>query len=81
MKFHAGDFSLDDATWSGITVEVDSDQIKTLIENDQCYTMWETGNILKIFKSIKSLVKLKNVSFMKKTYRLFGQPNIIIPGF
>ena len=81
VKFHAGDFSLDDATWSGITVEVDSDQKETLIENNQCYTMWETGNILKIFKSIKSLVKMKNVSFMKKTYGLFGQPNIIIPGF
>ena len=38
-KFHAGDFSLDDAPWSGRAVEVDSDQIKTLIENNQCYTM------------------------------------------
>ena len=35
-KFHAGDFSLDDAPWSGRAVEVDSDQIKTLIENNQC---------------------------------------------
>ena len=30
MKFHAGDFSLDDAPWSGRPVEVDSDQIETL---------------------------------------------------
>ena len=34
VKFHAGDFSLDDAPWSGRPVEVDSDQIKTLIENN-----------------------------------------------
>ena len=32
-KFRAGDFSLDDAPWSGRPVEVDSDQIETLIEN------------------------------------------------
>ena len=29
-KFHAGDFSLDDAPWSGRPVQVDSDQIETL---------------------------------------------------
>ena len=33
-KFHAGDFSLDNAPWSGRPVEVDSDQIETLIENN-----------------------------------------------
>ena len=33
-KFCAGDFLLDDAPWSGRPVEVDSDQIKTLIENN-----------------------------------------------
>ena len=47
-KFHARDFLLDNAPWSGRPVEVDSDQIKTLIENNQCYTMWEIANILKI---------------------------------
>ena len=36
-KFRAGDFSLDDAPRSGRPVEVDSDQIETLIENNQCY--------------------------------------------
>ena len=40
VKFHAGDFLLDDAPWSGRPVEVDSDQIETLIETSQCYTMW-----------------------------------------
>ena len=35
VKFCAGDFSLDDAPWSGRPVEVDRDQIETLIENNQ----------------------------------------------
>ena len=35
-KFHTGDFSLDNAPWSSRPVEVDSDQIETLIENNQC---------------------------------------------
>ena len=30
VKFGAGDFSLDNALWSGSPVEVDNDQIKTL---------------------------------------------------
>ena len=38
VKFRAGDFSLDDAPSSSRPVEVDSNQIETLIENDQCYT-------------------------------------------
>ena len=50
-KFRAGDFSLDDAPRSGRPVEVDSDQIETLIENNQHYTMWEIANIFKISKS------------------------------
>ena len=49
-KFRARDFSLDNAPWSGRPVEVDSNQIKTLTENNQCYTMWEIANILKISK-------------------------------
>ena len=49
MKFHAGDFLLDDAPWLGRTVEVDSDQIKT--DNHQCYTMWERADILTISRS------------------------------
>ena len=50
-KFHAGDFSLDNAPRPDRSVEVDSDQIETLIENNQCYTMWEIADILKISKS------------------------------
>ena len=41
VKFHAGDFLLDNVSRSGRPAEVDSDQIETLIENNQYYTMWE----------------------------------------
>ena len=51
VKFHAIDFFLDDVQWSDRSVEVDSYQIKKLIENNQCYTTWEIANILKICRS------------------------------
>ena len=63
-KVCAGDFSLDHAPLLGRPVEVDSNQIKILTENNQHYTMQEIDNILNIFKSIKLLVKVKNVSFI-----------------
>ena len=63
VKFRAGDFSLDDAPWSGGPIEVDRDQIETLIENNQCSTTWEIAAILKISKSIKLLVKMKSMSY------------------
>ena len=68
MKFHAVDFSLDSAPQSGKPVEVDSNQIKTLTENNQRHTMREIANILKIPKSIKLLVKMKKMglSFYRK---------------
>ena len=59
VKLCAGDFSYDDAPWSGRPVEVDSNQIETLIENSR-YTTWEIANMLKISKS-KLLVKMKYV--------------------
>ena len=61
-KLRAGDLSLDDVPQS--QVEVDSDQIETLIENTQRFIMWKTADIHKISKSIKLLVKMKNVSFI-----------------
>ena len=79
VKFHAGDFSLDDdAPRSGGPVEVGSNQIETLTENNQRCIMWDIANILKVSKSIKLLVKMKKVSFIlwKKLNGLFGQPNI-----
>ena len=50
-KFHARDFSLDDAPHWGRPVEVDSDQMETLIESSRRYTTWEIAYILKISKS------------------------------
>ena len=51
VKLRAGDFFLDDTPRLGKPVEVDSDQIETLIENNQHSTTWETANTLKISKS------------------------------
>ena len=61
---------------SGGSVEVDRDQIEILIENNQCYTTQEISDILKISKSIKLLVKMKNVSFIlqKKLSGIFAKP-------
>ena len=50
-KIRSGDFWLDNAPWLGRPVEVDSDRIKTITENNQRYTTWEIANILKISKS------------------------------
>ena len=76
-KFLSGGFLLDDAPRSGRSVAIDSDQINTLIENNQHYTTQEIADILKISKSIKLLVKMENVSFIlwKKLDGLFGQLN------
>ena len=40
VKFHAGDFSLEDAPQSGRPVEADSNQIKTLIEIHLILCYW-----------------------------------------
>ena len=70
-KFCTGNFLLDYAPRLGRPVEIDNDQIETLIENNQCYTMWERANILKIPKSIKLLVKMKKIVFYEKTIWTF----------
>ena len=68
VKFHAGDVSLDDAPQSGRPVEVDSNQIETLIESSQRFTMQEGADKLKISKTMKLLVKMKTcVYFMEET--------------
>ena len=51
VKFRAGGFSLDNAPRSGRPVEVDSDQIEKLTENNHRYTPQELVDILKIPKS------------------------------
>ena len=66
---------LDVAPWSGRPGEVDSEQKETLIEHNQYYTMQDIADILKISKSIKLLVKVKNMSFIlqeKKTDEVFA---------
>ena len=70
---------MDGAPWLRRPVGVDSDQVETLIENKQRYNLWEIANILTISKSVRSLLKTKSVSFIlqKKTYKLFGQPNMM----
>ena len=47
VKFCAGNFLLDDAPQLDRPVEVDSDQIKILIEDNQHYTTQEIADILK----------------------------------
>ena len=66
VKFHARDTVLDDASRSSRPVEVDSNQIETLIENNQHHTTLYIADILKIFKSIKLLAKMKNTLFYRK---------------
>ena len=75
-EFSARDFLLDDAPQLGRPMEVDNDQIETSMENNQHSTLREIDNILKISKSIKLWVKVKNVPFIlqKKLNRHFGQP-------
>ena len=77
------DFLLDDAVQSSRPIEVDSNQIETLIENNQCYSMRKIADILKISKLIKLLVKMKNVSFIlgKKTKQTFCPPPYYPPCF
>ena len=62
VKFCAGDFLLDNAPQSGRPVGVDSNPIN-IIENNQCYAMWEIADTFKISKSIRLLVTIKNVSY------------------
>ena len=45
VKFCAGDFSMDNVPLSGRPVEVDSDQIETLIGNNHVGNSWHTKNI------------------------------------
>ena len=63
----------------GRPVEGDSNQTETLTENNQHYITQEIADILKISKSIKLLVKMKNCVFYfteKNLNELFGQPNM-----
>ena len=70
-------FLLDNAARLGRPVEVDNNQIETLIENNQCSTMQGIASILKISKSIVIGENEKCVFYLtEKWNRLFGHPNI-----
>ena len=64
MKFHSGDFSLNGAPWPGRPVEVDSDQIETLIEKNQHYIMQEIVDILKVTRSRLKIICTGLVMFV-----------------
>ena len=63
-KFPARDFLTEDAPQLGRPVEVGSNQIMTLIKNNQCYMTRDIADLLKISKSMQLLVKMKNMSFI-----------------
>ena len=42
-------FTQDAAPWSGRSDDVDTDQIKALIESNQHYTTWERADILEMY--------------------------------
>ena len=72
---------LDDAPQLARPIEVDSDQIETLIENSQCYTMQEIADILKISKSIVTGKNEKCIFyFMDKTKQTFWPTQYILLG-
>ena len=66
--------------WGG-PVEVDGNQIETLTKDNECYTTGEIAHILKVNKSIKLSVKMKNVAFIlwKKHGDFLGNPVVVIP--
>ena len=78
-KFCAGDFSLDDAPRSSRPVEVDSDQIESLIENNQLYHSGDSRHTqnIQINKFIGENEKCVFLFDGKKLNGLFGQSNII----
>ena len=75
-KFHAGDFSLNDAPRLGRPV--DSDQIETLIENvfNQHYTMWERADILKNIQLNKVIGENEKyiIYFIEKKMNFLSNP-------
>ena len=60
--------------WVGRPAEVDNDQIKTLIENNQCYTTQEIVDVLKNIQINKIIGENENsiIYFMEKTIQTFG---------
>ena len=64
-NFGAGDSSPDGAPWTlGRPVEVDSDQLETLIKHSQHYTTQEKADVLKIPKSVLKIIYSSLVMLM-----------------
>ena len=61
-KFPAGGISLDNAPQSGRPARVDSDQIETLVENNQHYATLEVADLLRILKSSIDLHQLSYIN-------------------
>ena len=51
-KIPTGDFLLDKAPWSSRWLEVDSDQIETVIENNHCYAMQQIASLVMLIALI-----------------------------
>ena len=77
-RFHAGDILLDNDPQSGRPVEVDSNQIETLIGNNQHYTMAGDSQHPQNIQINTVIGEMKNMSFIlqKKLSGPFGQPSI-----
>ena len=75
-RFHSGEFLLDDVPRSGRPVEVDSDQIKTLTENNQWSTIWEIADIVKYSNQWSYWWIWEMCLLQKKLNGLFGQPDV-----
>ena len=71
VKFRAGDFLLANTPLLDKPVEVDREQIEILIKNNQYYCIWKIGDVLKIYKLMKLLVKMKMCHFTEKNKRTF----------
>ena len=73
VKFQAGDFSLNN---DARPVEVDSNQIETLTENNQCSTMWEIADCQTIQVNKVIGENEKRVFYFTEKNGLHGPPNI-----
>ena len=70
VKFRAGVFSLDNTPWLDRPVEVDNDQIKTLIENNQRCTTQEIADAYSKFPN--QVLKIICTSLVMFIASMFG---------
>ena len=77
MKCRARDFLLDGAPRLGRPVQVDSNQIETLIKNSQRYATWKISNMFKKINKVIGENEKSVLFYRRKTKSVFGQPNIL----